>query len=89
MKCNCGFEIEEKVAYKHGCLMCGDKSFIDKEKQKELVGKNSNEREEICYHGTCQSLSSWAKELGVNYCTLNGRRWKGWSTEEILKGKQK
>ena len=86
MKCKCGFEIEEKVAVKHGCLMCGDKDLVDLERLKELSEPTARKPEsKICYKGKCQGLKQWSIELGINHSTLNGRKWRGLSVEEMFK----
>lgn len=86
MKCKeCGFEIEEKTAVTHGCLKCGDTSLIDKERQIEISNKYVTNKKDICYKGKCQGLKAWAIDLGISYNTLNTRKWKGLSVEEILK----
>jgi hypothetical protein len=83
MKCKCGFETEEIVAVKHGCLMCGDKDLVNKERLIQL--SKGNVECNICYKGKCQGLKQWAIDLDINYSTLNGRKWRGLSTEEMFK----
>tara|TARA_R110000851_G_scaffold212649_3_gene365354 strand:- start:211 stop:477 length:267 start_codon:yes stop_codon:yes gene_type:complete len=87
MKCKCGFEVEEEVALKHGCLMCGDKSFVDLLKLATITNnkKNNAKYKDICYKGKCQGLKIWSVELDMNYSTLNGRRFRGLSVEEMFK----
>lgn len=39
------------------------------------------------HNGVRKRLIEWSELLGVNYKTLNWRRYQGWSTEEILFGR--
>lgn len=43
----------------------------------------------LTYEGVTHTLQEWSEILGVNKSTMSTRAWRGWSTEEILFGRDK
>jgi len=53
----------------------------------EQQANNSRHCRYLTHKGKTQSVSDWARELGVNYWTLIRRIHRGWSTERALQFK--
>lgn len=41
----------------------------------------------LTYKGKTQSMAQWAKELNINYNTLSGRHYRGYTDKECLFGR--
>jgi hypothetical protein len=50
----------------------------------EVQGNNRRDNRFIEYGGKRQTISQWARELGMNYDTLRNRITNGWSVEDAL-----
>jgi len=47
-------------------------------------GKNTRKNYFITYQGKTQDLTDWAKETGIKYTTIVGRKNLGWTPEQIF-----
>lgn len=49
--------------------------------------RNRDNTKSITYNGETMCIADWAARLGVKRNTMYNRLWSGWTTEEILFGK--
>lgn len=52
-------------------------------------GKNKRCNVSLTYKGETKLISEWAKELGLNYSTIQWRHKRGWSDEDCITGRTK
>lgn len=55
----------------------------------DIITQNNNKRNNIylTYNGKTQTIKEWSKELNANVKTLYTRKFKNWSVEDILFGR--
>jgi hypothetical protein len=75
-KCDCGKDVTVRgVCLKHGnTKSCGCSRQVE----------GFNARTLLTYDGRTQSLSAWARELGMNRSLISVRIHRGWSVKKAL-----
>jgi len=75
-KCECG----KKIVVRGVCLNDGNSQSCGCSRQVE----GFNARTLLTFRGKTQSLSSWARELGISRSLLSVRLHRNWSVEKAL-----
>ena len=53
-----------------------------------IQGNNTSSCHYLEFKGKKQSMSDWAKELGLNYFNLRSKIRNGWTIEEVIRGRR-
>ena len=67
--------IKDILPYIQNCIDC-------------IQGNNTSSCHYLEFKGKKQSMSDWAKELGLNYFNLRSKIRNGWTIEEVIRGRR-